>query len=150
MTIKKSESELVQDNAGLVHSLALKYCRHGIDYDDLCQVGFIGLINAIRSHKPEKSSLCTYMYICASRNIIKFVKKEFKYKNNTVQIDIDKEYEDEYPDILFDTTQDETLFLDMRCAKYTYREIKQEFGKSTSWILNNKKSVRRKIERSNV
>ncbi|MBQ7337770.1 MAG: sigma-70 family RNA polymerase sigma factor [Clostridia bacterium] len=40
---------LVRENTGLVRSLALRFCGRGTDYEDLIQIGTIGMIKAIRS-----------------------------------------------------------------------------------------------------
>ena len=45
---KQSEEILVSENMPLVHSCARKFYRDGMDYDDLVQLGSIGLIKAIR------------------------------------------------------------------------------------------------------
>jgi RNA polymerase sporulation-specific sigma factor len=40
---------LVSENTGLVRSLALRFCGRGTEYEDLIQIGTIGMIKAIRS-----------------------------------------------------------------------------------------------------
>ena len=45
----KALDELVADNVGLVRSVALRFTGRGVDYDDLCQIGHIGMIRAIRN-----------------------------------------------------------------------------------------------------
>ena len=42
-----AKEKIVQDNIGLVHSVAKKFINRGVEYDDLVQLGSIGLINAI-------------------------------------------------------------------------------------------------------
>jgi RNA polymerase sporulation-specific sigma factor len=41
--------EIVSQNMGLVKSIALRFCGRGTDYEDLVQIGSIGLIRAARS-----------------------------------------------------------------------------------------------------
>ena len=41
--------EIVKKNMGLVKSIALRFCSRGIDYEDLVQIGSIGLLRAARS-----------------------------------------------------------------------------------------------------
>ncbi len=41
--------EIVTQNMGLVKSVALRFCGRGTDYEDLVQIGSIGLIRAARS-----------------------------------------------------------------------------------------------------
>ncbi|MGW5971705.1 sigma-70 family RNA polymerase sigma factor [Streptomyces sp. NPDC055186] len=45
---------LVLHNQGLVHSLVRLYLEQGLDYDDLLQHGFLGLLRAARKFDPTK------------------------------------------------------------------------------------------------
>ncbi|MBQ7320075.1 MAG: sigma-70 family RNA polymerase sigma factor [Clostridia bacterium] len=61
ITAAHSEDErametLVIENAGLVRSLALRFCGRGTEYEDLIQIGTIGLIKAIRSFDLERGT----------------------------------------------------------------------------------------------
>lgn len=42
-------SDIVEKNMGLVKKLALRFCDRGVDYEDLVQIGCIGMIKAVRS-----------------------------------------------------------------------------------------------------
>lgn len=42
-------TQLVHSNTGLVRSIALRFTGRGVDYEDLCQIGHIGMIKAIRN-----------------------------------------------------------------------------------------------------
>lgn len=46
---KTAFSELVNGNMGLVKSIALRFRERGVDFEDLVQIGTIGLIKAIRN-----------------------------------------------------------------------------------------------------
>lgn len=48
--------KLIIDNAGLVRSIALKFCGRGYEYEDLVQIGTIGMIKAIRSFDLERGT----------------------------------------------------------------------------------------------
>ena len=39
---------MIEDNIGLVHSIAKRFKGRGEDYDDLYQAGCVGLIKALR------------------------------------------------------------------------------------------------------
>ncbi|MBQ7501073.1 MAG: sigma-70 family RNA polymerase sigma factor [Clostridia bacterium] len=41
--------ELVRSNAGLVRKIALRFCGRGVEYEDLVQIGMIGMINAAKN-----------------------------------------------------------------------------------------------------
>ncbi|MDO4565213.1 MAG: sigma-70 family RNA polymerase sigma factor [Clostridia bacterium] len=49
---KDSEQRLVEQNAPLVHSICRRFLNRGADYDDLFQLGSIGLLKAIRRFNP--------------------------------------------------------------------------------------------------
>lgn len=52
-----AEEALVRENAGLVRSVALRFMGRGTEYDDLMQIGTIGMIKAIRSFSPDHGTL---------------------------------------------------------------------------------------------
>lgn len=54
---KQSEEILVKENMPLVHSCARKLWREGMEYDDLVQLGSIGLIKAIRRFDTELGNM---------------------------------------------------------------------------------------------
>ena len=45
---------LVEENAGLVRSIAYRFRDRGVEVDDLVQIGTIGMIKAIRSFSPDR------------------------------------------------------------------------------------------------
>ncbi len=47
---------LVRENTGLVRSLALRFCGRGTEYEDLIQIGTIGMIKAIRSFELARGT----------------------------------------------------------------------------------------------
>ncbi len=50
---KRAENIMVEQNMGLVYSIAKRFCGRGYEYDDLMQVGSIGLIKAVKNFNPE-------------------------------------------------------------------------------------------------
>lgn len=46
---ESATAELMQLNAGLVQSIAVKFSGRGVDFEDLVQIGNIGMLKAIRS-----------------------------------------------------------------------------------------------------
>ncbi len=50
----EAESELVSANSGLVRSLAAKFRGRGIEFEDLIQIGTIGLVKAARSFDSRR------------------------------------------------------------------------------------------------
>ena len=60
-TGSKTESEtaterLICENMGLVRHIALKFCGRGCEYEDLVQIGTIGMLKAIRSFDLERGT----------------------------------------------------------------------------------------------
>ena len=51
---ENATEELVKLNAGLVQSIAYKFCGRGVDFEDLVQIGNIGMLKAIRSFDLER------------------------------------------------------------------------------------------------
>ena len=54
----------------------------GIDYDDLCQEGFVAISKAIKEYDGDRALFYTYVYICIKREIEKYIKtyKRLKHK----------------------------------------------------------------------
>lgn len=52
-----AEEMLVEENMGLVRSVVLRFLGRGTEYDDLMQIGTIGMIKAIRSFSVDHGTL---------------------------------------------------------------------------------------------
>lgn len=93
---------LIQNNMGLVKNTVKRFLNRGTDYDDLVQIGCIGLIKAINAFKPELGfEFSTYAFsmiagelkrhfrddgiIRVSRNIKKFGAVILNIKNDYVK-----------------------------------------------------------------
>lgn len=46
----KAREQVIEDNMGLVYSVARKFMNRGVEFDDLVQLGSIGLINAVKKY----------------------------------------------------------------------------------------------------
>ena len=53
----EAESALVEENLGLVRKVARRFLDRGTEYEDLVQIGTIGMIKAIRSFSPERGTV---------------------------------------------------------------------------------------------
>ncbi|MGI6175553.1 MAG: SigB/SigF/SigG family RNA polymerase sigma factor [Christensenellales bacterium] len=49
----EAQETLVKHNAGLVRSLSMRFINRGIDYEEIYQIGCIGLIKAIRNYDEQ-------------------------------------------------------------------------------------------------
>ncbi|MBQ7346613.1 MAG: sigma-70 family RNA polymerase sigma factor [Clostridia bacterium] len=52
----EAEAILVEENAGLVRTVARRFLDRGTEYEDLVQIGTIGMIKAIRSFSLERGT----------------------------------------------------------------------------------------------
>lgn len=52
----EAEAALVEENAGLVRTVARRFMDRGTEYEDLIQIGTIGMIKAIRSFSLERGT----------------------------------------------------------------------------------------------
>ena len=52
----RAEEELVEENMGLVRQVARRFLDRGTEYEDLVQIGTIGMIKAIRSFSLERGT----------------------------------------------------------------------------------------------
>lgn len=50
---KAAKDKIIEDNMGLVYSAARRFCGRGCDFEDLCQLGCIGLIKAADRFDPS-------------------------------------------------------------------------------------------------
>ncbi|MBR0232181.1 MAG: sigma-70 family RNA polymerase sigma factor [Clostridia bacterium] len=48
--------ELMRENAGLVRAAAKRFLNRGAEFDDLCQIGSIGMLKAVRRFEPERGT----------------------------------------------------------------------------------------------
>jgi RNA polymerase sigma factor (sigma-70 family) len=147
------ENERIKENYGLVVSQALSFSRrYNQDLEDYIQVGLIGLLKAIRKHKPELSKLSTYATVCIRNEIIKYVNKSNKKKLINASLENLVEYSDvdafwEYtPDSL---SEQELTLLYMKRDNYSYKEIAEVLHYSKSYTKELAKKVFNKICEAN-
>ncbi|WP_454969138.1 sigma-70 family RNA polymerase sigma factor [Eubacterium sp.] len=55
--VTKIRNKMIEDNIGLVHSIAKRFKGRGEDYDDLYQAGCVGLIKAVDNFDESKGFL---------------------------------------------------------------------------------------------
>ena len=51
-----AEAALIEENAGLVRTVARRFLERGTEYEDLVQIGTIGMLKAIRSFSMERGT----------------------------------------------------------------------------------------------
>ena len=74
---EKATEELMTINLGLVRSIALKFRDRGVEYEDLVQIGSIGMLKAIRSFDLEKgTAFSTYAVPLIIGEIRRFIRDD--------------------------------------------------------------------------
>lgn len=74
-------SLLVCENTGLVRSIASKFLGRGVDYEDLCQLGHIGMIKAIRNFDfTRNTAFSTYAVPLIIGEIKRFLRDDGEIK----------------------------------------------------------------------
>lgn len=53
MIKQQNENALIEDNMGLVYMVAKKFLGRGVDFDDIVQIGCVGLIKASKKFNPK-------------------------------------------------------------------------------------------------
>lgn len=72
---------LVEENTGLVRSIAIRFTGRGVDFDDLCQIGHIGMIKAIRNFDLERgTAFSTYAVPLIIGEIKRFLRDDGEIK----------------------------------------------------------------------
>ena len=145
------ESDLVAKHKRLVISLAYNFAkqsRNFNDLDDYTQVGYIGLLKAIRNYKGI-NSLVTMAWKYINWEILNYIAKNNKlYKcefNNNDFIFSDKNPQN-FDDYLPSLSQDESNILHLRISGYTFIEIGTVIGYSRYNARNRYMSVLNKIQ----
>ncbi len=72
-----AEAEIIRKNEGLVRSLASRFVGRGTEYDDLYQLGMIGLLRAVRSFDTERGcAFSTYAVPLITGEIKRFLRDD--------------------------------------------------------------------------
>lgn len=71
------ENKIIEQNVGLVHSIARRFLNSGIDYEDLYQIGCLGLLKAIRNFDTDRGVMfSTYAVPMIIGEIRKFLRDD--------------------------------------------------------------------------
>ena len=119
-------NELILNNLNLVHFVIKKMnikIGNDFDYDDLYQVGVIGLIYASKNYDENKHiTFSTFSFVCRKNEILKFIYKG-SY-NDSLQVEICDDV------VLEDTIRDENVNIE---EEIIFNENNQELH----YILDN-------------
>lgn len=86
---QQAEELLVSRYFPLVRAISREYYLRGGDSDDVCQVGDLGLLHAIRSYSDEKgTSFKTFATLCIRNQICSAVRDSLRYKYDSLSVTI--------------------------------------------------------------
>ena len=146
-----------------------KLGSYGMEINDLIQVGYIGLDNAINCfNEKENTSFYTFALLCIDRQIITYIKKNTNNKamvlNDAINLDDGKEYlfrdntdiegsfinkEDvkEFINLICDSLSDiEKKVFSLKLEGYDIGEIANLLNKDTKVIYNTLHRIKYKIK----
>lgn len=143
---KSSQDTLVKNNIGLVSTIVKKFLNRGYEYEDLFQIGCIGLIKAIRNFNTDFNvRFSTYAVPMIMGEIKRFIRddglikvsrnlKETAKKVNQVKEKLTKEFGrdvtiSEIAQEMCITSEDVLMSLEsMHTPEYLYEVIHQDDG----------------------
>lgn len=74
---ENATAELMETNLGLVRAIALRFKDRGVEYEDLVQIGSIGMLKAIRSFDVQKGTVfSTYAVPLIIGEIKRFIRDD--------------------------------------------------------------------------
>ncbi|MEO2082473.1 MAG: sigma-70 family RNA polymerase sigma factor [Desulfurobacteriaceae bacterium] len=122
---RKSRRDLVLENLPLVKKVANKIYRRipegAVDFDELVNVGVIGLMKAIDNYDSEKAKFSTYAYIKIRGEILDFLRKLDFLPRNVREKVKNGNVEDLKDEVISLISIEESLF--SNSDKYTVKDI---------------------------
>lgn len=146
------EAQLVKEHAGLVVSQALIFHPTKLTgYDDYIQVGYIGLLKAIRNFDPNRGTkFSTFATACIRSEIIREIRRNSPEQNLLVDVSGKDVKETDMWEVLIDNlTETEKHVLHLRVQGYTYQEIGDTLGFTKSWASETMNNLIGKLKEAN-
>ena len=170
---EKAYSALIARYLFTVRSRASVYENSGIDFEDLMQEGYIGLVNAVKSYESNfGTSFSTFAYMCIDRNILSAVRKSMAKKqipkSALVFIEDDKELCDKtfqnpetaviskemqekvWQIIDLELSDFERQVLDLYLLGYSYQKIGEKLDCSKKAVDNAIQRIRKKLKQKGL
>ncbi len=130
-----------QDYANMVYKIAHKY-SFGSDFEDLCQVGQMGLLKAYENFNKELGSdFSSYAYIYIKGEILKYIKENRNLKVSNELYNLNRAISRSREILLQKnmrepTIKDLAMFLEIPEAKISEALMALEYTKSLDYVLN--------------
>lgn len=101
------QEKMFEENKNLVHGAIKSYIRcagmYGLnDYDDLVQIGYIGLCKAVLSYDPNKAQFSTYAYKTIRNHLYNALRDAGDIQDNCESLEDEDLFEQAYEEQDFD------------------------------------------------
>ena len=128
----------VDDNIDIIIYLITEFnnTTDTYDFEDLLQVGFLGMLKAINKFDESKGELRDYIFCSVRNSLIKFLRKELQWKENIkLEPNISPDWNDSYEIFEFENILKayinkliplESKILEMRFKGFTRKQICEE------------------------
>lgn len=81
------KNKLAEENMALVYHVVKNFANTGVPHDELCSVAYVGYAKALDTYDTGREvKFSTYAYNCMKNEILFFLRKEKKHKDNNVSI----------------------------------------------------------------
>ena len=151
---KKEFIDLIENNKGIIHKIALTYCSNRADKEDLYQEICLQLWRSFSKYRG-KSKISTWLYRVALNTAISAVRKRNRFIE-TVELDPDSHYQVKDAEKLEETNNlmraiyqldniDRAIIL-LWLEEKKYEEISEIMGLSRSAVSVRLVRVRKKLE----
>lgn len=131
-----SNEELLLQYKDLIYKLAHAFHRNKnlIDFDDLVQTARLSALSAYRKYNSKRGNISTLLYVAVYRDLLKFVRRQYKYlnKENVELIDCEYKKHDSLDDYLPSLSGKESKVLEYLKSGYKKKFI-MESMKLTEW-----------------
>ncbi len=130
-----------QEYAKMIYSIARKY-SFGNDFEDLCQVGQIGLLKALENYDPKYGSkFSSYAYTYIQGEVLKYVRENKVIKISKDLIALNKSITNAKEVLTqkmmrIPTNEELALFLEIPEDKIVEASVASEYVKSLDYELN--------------
>jgi len=130
-----------QDYTNMIYKIAHKY-SFGNDFEDLCQVGQIGLLKAYENFKPEiGSDFSSYAYTYIRGEMLKYIRENKVIKINKELISLNKSISNAREVLTqkmmrVPTNEELSMFLEIPEEKITEAYLATEYVRSLDYELN--------------
>lgn len=132
-----AQDALIRRYTRVIRACARPYFLNGGDSEDLLQEGLLGLLSAIRSYDPSKSSFRTFAILCIRRSIISAVRAA-QNNNNAIlndSLSIDQVLSEDGTSLPLTAQDPEALIIDRDERRRLERELSRTLSDFEQHVL---------------